>query len=172
MHVKSRYLSPKRLSTIRSLTATCISLIQRNFIMAKPHIYESNVGPGTRNQGQNCRPHWTSKAVQAKLNFDRRPSEPSVLGYQRPWQTLSSGITMDVTPTVTFRKLPSTRRLWKDTWSWRVVTEAAKAVCGHKSRDNFIWCIGPFSTANADIWVKTLFFSLNLLTVCDFEINR
>lgn len=102
--------------------------------------------------------------VLAKLNFDAADyfdmidwavcpiSEPPIIKAMTNAE-LRDLITTEVTPAVIFPKFPChTQAVERHV---KLVTEAAKAVCGKKSRDGFIRARVASRKLNADVRVET-----------------
>ena len=104
---------------------------------------------GSSDEGQRCRPQWTSAEVQGSRKTKLRRSgilrhvrltlcsisEPPMIKAMTDAE-LGDLITTEVTPAVIFPEFSChTQAVERHV---KLVTEAAKAVCGQKSRDGFI----------------------------------
>jgi hypothetical protein len=155
MLVKSRYLSPKLKKIVDPVIhRNAYFAHPENLLLAmmtdhRPHIRELGLRRVMKARAAGADPSGQIRRfkVPAKLNFDAVEyfdmidwavcpiSEPPVIKAMTDAE-LRDLITTEVTPTVIFPKFPChTQAVERHV---KLVSEAAKAVCGQKSRDGFI----------------------------------
>lgn len=153
MLVKSRYLSAKHKKIVdpvihrNAYFAHPENLFQAMMTDHRPHIRELGLRRVMKARAADTSGQIRRFKVPAKLNFDAVEyfdmidwavcpiSEPPVIKAMTDTE-LRELITTEVTPTVIFPKFPChTQAVERHV---KLVTEAAKAVCGQKSRDGFI----------------------------------
>ena len=153
MLVKSRYLSPEHKKIVDPVIHRNVYFTHlENLLLAmmtdhRPHIRELGLRRVMKARAADPGKQIRMFKVPAKLNFDATEyfdmidwavcpiSEPPIIKAMTDAE-LRDLITMEVTPTVMFPKFPChTQAVERHV---KLVTEAAKAVCGQKSRDGFI----------------------------------
>lgn len=153
MLVKSRYLSPKHKKIVDPVIhRNAYFAHPENMLLAmmtdhRPHIRELGLRRVMKARAARPRGQIRRFKVPAKMNFDTVEyfdmidwavcpiSEPPIIKAMTDAE-LREFITLEATPTVSFPKFPChTQAVERHV---KLVTEAAKTVCGQKSRDGFI----------------------------------